>query len=219
MTNARISRSFRAGRSRYSSSQSATSFGDGQLKSGLQTTYTTVLRRIRVDDMNTRLFVLLLCCASGLAQPAPFSINTIFPVDGNPPISPFRFPASTLVDSAGNIYISDQSTHQVYRRSPSGTLTVVTGSGSAGFSGDGGPATAAQLDHPTALGLDGGGNLYIVDSSNYRVREVAANGTISTVAANGWFGNTVINGLPATQISLQPQRVSQWMQPATSTSH
>ena len=66
-----------------------------------------------------------------------------------------------------------------------GTITTVAGTGVAGFSGDGGPATAARLNEPFRVALDQAGNLYISDFGNFRVRKVALDGTITTFAGNG----------------------------------
>src|SRR5262245_39259121 len=68
------------------------------------------------------------------------------------------------------------------------TITTVAGNGNLGFSGDGGPAIGAALNHPRGMTLDSAGNLYAADSDNYRVRRVAVNATISTVAGNGGYG-------------------------------
>ena len=68
---------------------------------------------------------------------------------------------------------------------PNGTITTVAGNGTQGFSGDGGPATAAALNNPTALTTDSAGNLYITDQFNHRIRRVDSRGVIQTVAGNG----------------------------------
>jgi sugar lactone lactonase YvrE len=81
-------------------------------------------------------------------------------------------------------YVSDTA-NNVVRRIRNGVITAYAGNRSAGFGGDGGAATSAQLNSPTGLAVDSAGNLYISDSANSRVRRVAASGTISTVAGNG----------------------------------
>src|SRR5205814_239485 len=71
---------------------------------------------------------------------------------------------------------------------PAGTITTIAGTGTFGFSGDGGPATAAQLAAPGNIALDAAGNLYIVDVGNHRIRKIAPSGLISTVAGTGATG-------------------------------
>src|SRR5918992_1536198 len=85
--------------------------------------------------------------------------------------------------------------------SGNGTFYTVAGTGAAGFSRDGGAATAAQLFSPQGLALDGRGNLYVADTGNNRVRRIAPDGTISTVAGNGIADQTP-DGAPATEAAL-----------------
>ncbi len=114
-------------------------------------------------------------------------------------------PSGMALDAAGNLYFADTRNHRVRRISPGGTITTVAGNALAGFSGDGGPATLAELNTPTAVALDARGDLYIADSANNRVRRVAPDGTIATVAGNGnaaLFGD----GGPALAAALQGPR-------------
>ncbi len=112
-----------------------------------------------------------------------------------------------VLDIQGNAYISVQ--YEVLRVGAStGTLTLVAGNGTAGFSGDGESAVNAQLGRPTGLALDASGNLYIADSVNNRVRVVNTNGSIATVAGNGTAGYSGDN-IAATSAALnQPQGVA-----------
>lgn len=87
-----------------------------------------------------------------------------------------------VVDAADNVYVADSGNHKVRRIAANGTITTVAGTGVRGFGGDGGPATAARLDDPRGLALDGAGDLYIADSGNKRVRKIGAAGRISTAA-------------------------------------
>ena len=103
------------------------------------------------------------------------------------------------VDAAGNIYFSN-TTENVVRRASGGTITTVAGNGTAGFSGDGGPATAASLDYPWGLAVDPAGNLYISELNNFRIRKVSG-GVITTVAGNG-SGAISGDGGPATSASI-----------------
>jgi sugar lactone lactonase YvrE len=91
------------------------------------------------------------------------------------------------VDPAGNVYITYAGDPRVFRLTPGGAISVVAGNGTAGYSGDGGPATSAALRGPQGLAVDALGGLYFVDGP-YRVRKVSANGRISTVAGNGVQG-------------------------------
>ncbi|HZL27251.1 MAG TPA: Ig-like domain repeat protein [Acidobacteriaceae bacterium] len=98
--------------------------------------------------------------------------------------TPLRQPTGLAIDNAGNVYIADQQSNQVYKVDTTGKLTYYAGSG--GFNngyGDGGPATSASLSEPQTLALDPAGDLFIADEGHYSVRRVeAGTGTISTVA-------------------------------------
>src|SRR5437870_836 len=81
-------------------------------------------------------------------------------------------------------------------------ITTAAGTGAAGFSGDGGPATSAQIFGPSGIAVDSAGNIFIADRENHRIRKVAANsGVITTVAGNGIAGSGGDDG-PATSASL-----------------
>src|SRR5690349_14548991 len=92
------------------------------------------------------------------------------------------------IDGDRNIYVADRDNNIVVRISPDGLLSVAAGNGVAGFSGDGGTATSAELRVPNGVVVDTDGNLYIADAGNNRVRKVAPSGVISTVAGNGNSG-------------------------------
>ncbi|MDR3744580.1 MAG: Ig-like domain repeat protein [Acidobacteriaceae bacterium] len=96
-------------------------------------------------------------------------------------------PAGLALDSAGDLFIADSHNQRIREVVEStGVIRTIAGSGAAGFSGDGGSATSAQLDLPTALALDSAGNLFIADTRNHRIRRIAAvTGVITTVAGNG----------------------------------
>jgi len=106
--------------------------------------------------------------------------------DGNAPeAAQLNQPASSVVDGAGTIYIADTANNAV-RRIKNGAITTIAGSGNAGFLGDGGAATSAQLSGPTALALDAAGDLFIADTGNNRIREISVQtGDISTIAGDG----------------------------------
>ena len=109
--------------------------------------------------------------------------------DGGPaPSARLYGPWGVAVDASGNLYIADRSNHRIRRVDLAGTITTVAGTGTEGFSGDGGPATNAQLAWPRGVTVDASGNLYIADRSNHRIRRVDLAGTITTVAGTGTPG-------------------------------
>lgn len=111
-------------------------------------------------------------------------------------------PASVAVDASGTLFILDGCGLRVRKVDPSGTITTIAGNGTAGYSGDGGPATSAQLNNDAhGLALDPSGILYIADSGNFTIRKVASGGTITTVAGNGTYGYSGDGG-PATRAQL-----------------
>ncbi len=87
----------------------------------------------------------------------------------------------------------------------SGIITTSAGNGTAGFSGDGGPAAAAQLNSPTGVAVDSLGNLYIADPNNSRIRKVTAAGVISTAAGNGETGERGPERVIAAQTGRDPR--------------
>jgi sugar lactone lactonase YvrE len=95
------------------------------------------------------------------------------------------FPTGLALGPDGSLYVSDTNNSCVRRIDRNGTITTVAGFGTEGFSGDGGPATDAELDSPAGLALDAAGNLYIADQRNNRVRRVDTDGVIDTVAGSG----------------------------------
>ena len=97
-------------------------------------------------------------------------------------------PTGVAVDGAGNLYIADLYNDRILKVDAAGTITRVAGTGTFGFSGDGGAATAARLNRPTGVAVDGAGNLYIADFWNHRIRKVDAAGVITTVAGTGRIG-------------------------------
>jgi trimeric autotransporter adhesin len=135
-----------------------------------------------------------------------------FTGDGGPATTAMlSYPSSAVFDVAGNLYIADTGNHRIRKvAAGSGIISTIAGSGPFGenggrFSGDGGPATAASLNGPSGVALDAAGNLYIADTSNNRIRKVAAGSAIiSTVAGNGPVGNGGFSGDggPATAATL-----------------
>jgi len=109
--------------------------------------------------------------------------------DGGPALkATLKIPAGLLTDDKGNVYIADRENNVVRKVNRKGIITTIAGNGTAGFSGDGGPATKASLNLPSGLALDSKGNLYISDRSNNRIRMVNPEGIITTYAGNGKDG-------------------------------
>jgi sugar lactone lactonase YvrE len=109
--------------------------------------------------------------------------------DGGPATqATFLTPYDVALGPDGSLYIADTDNFCIRRVDPSGRINTIAGTGVAGYSGDGGPATAAQLNRPFALALSRNGSLYVADYSNSRVRRIRSDGTIETVAGTGTWG-------------------------------
>jgi trimeric autotransporter adhesin len=112
--------------------------------------------------------------------------NASFYGDGGPADSAsIHTPEGLYFVAGGYIYIADAGNQRIRELLPNGTITTVAGNGTQGMTGDGGPATSAELSLPAGVTLDSAGNLYIADQGNNRVRMVSTNGTISTFAGAG----------------------------------
>ena len=126
--------------------------------------------------------------------------------DGGPAVGArLNNPYGVAVDPAGNLYIADSFNHRIRKVDTDGNITTVAG-GSNGYSGDGGPATDAELDTPYGVALDGAGNLYISDTYNHVIRMVDTDGIITTVAGTGSYGFAGDGG-PATDAEFQYPRL------------
>jgi uncharacterized protein (TIGR03437 family) len=112
-------------------------------------------------------------------------------------------PTAVTVDSAGNIYFSDQYNQRIRKVDTNGIITTIAGNGNAGYSGDGGPATAAELNYPGGLTIDQNGDIYVADNNNFRIRKISK-GVITTVAGNGVQGYSGDGG-PALQAEFNGQ--------------
>ncbi len=150
--------------------------------------------------------LLLLAGLSTVAWAQQFQYRTSTIAGGALPLTPFPAfnssigaPVATAADASGNVYFL--SLNCVFKVDQTLTMSLVAGNSTAGYSGDGGPATSAQLNGPTAFTLDAAGNIYIADALNYRVRRVSPTGIITTVAGNGTQGYSGDNG-PATKAQL-----------------
>ncbi len=118
-------------------------------------------------------------------------------------------PYDVAVAPDGSFFVADLGNNRIRRVDPNGIITTVAGTGPYGFSGDGGPATLAQLNGPYGVELGPDGSLYIADRDNSRVRRVGPDGIISTVAGGGVCGGSHGDGGPATRACLaQPWHVA-----------
>jgi uncharacterized protein (TIGR03437 family) len=126
--------------------------------------------------------------------------------DNGPAVNCFlNGPGGVAVDASGNIYIADTGNQLIRKVGTNGIITTVAGSnGSAGFSGDGGPAKSAKLNYPSGVAVDSAGNIYIADTSNNFIRKVTAStGIITTIAGNSTIlANGVGDGGRATSANL-----------------
>ena len=122
------------------------------------------------------------------AQVTVFAGNGSFLYDGDggqAVSSTLNQPKGLAFDAAGDLFVADSSHNRVRKISPAGVITTVAGNGTAGFSGDSGVGTAAQLNNPVAVAVDSANNVYIADKNNQRIRMVTSAGVISTLAGNG----------------------------------
>ena len=122
-----------------------------------------------------------------------------FSGDGGPAnLARLAEPYGVAIDSAGNIYVADTRNSRIRKVSAAtGLISTYAGAGVAGFSGDGGPATAAMLNEPAGVTVDAAGNLFIADTKNNRIRKITASGIISTVVGNGQNVSYTGEGGPA----------------------
>ena len=156
-----------------------------------------------MDRKCVSIFAVLFLLAPG-AWAQQHIINTA--AGGGPSTVPLsaaiNSPDSVFKDASGNLYIAATNANSIYKIDTTGHLSTVAGNGITGFSGDGGPATAALLNAPTDVFVDTHGNVFIADTSNNRIREiVAATGSIKTVAGNGVAGYNG-DGISATAAEL-----------------
>jgi cysteine-rich repeat protein len=111
-------------------------------------------------------------------------------------------PHGVAIDGSGRVFIADTDNSRIVRVELDGSLTSIAGTGTAGFGGDGGPATSALLAAPRGVAVDGIGRLFIADTGNQRIRLVDVAGNISTIAGDGNLGYTG-DGAPAIFAELQ----------------
>jgi uncharacterized protein (TIGR03437 family) len=117
--------------------------------------------------------------------------------DGGPATSAALFyPMDVAVDKAGNVYIADQNANVIRQVNTAGVITTVAGNGNAHTSGDGGPATSAEIDGPYSVAVDSAGNIYIAEFVSSRVRKVDTAGIITTAVGEVSTGKLGDGGPP-----------------------
>ena len=122
--------------------------------------------------------------------------------DGGPATAAkFLDPTGICFDKMGNMYIADAESNNIRKINTSGIISTIAGT-TIGFSGDGGPATSAQLNTPQGIAVDSLGNIFIADFYNNRIREIDTLGIISTIAGGATAGDAHCMGCIATSIRL-----------------
>ncbi len=158
--------------------------------------------RIGEKKSNSTSIVLSRTLAAGLGASNNFGVRTIAGTgeaghsgDGSSATSAkLHTPVAVAIDHLNNIYLASRTLSVVRRISSRGIITTIAGTGTAGFSGDSGPATGAQLNQPSGIAVDRAGNIFIADTGNHRIRRIDSSGVISTVAGNGSSGFGGDNG-------------------------
>src|ERR1039457_3767034 len=108
-------------------------------------------------------------------------------------------PQGVTVDASGNLYIADTMNERIRRVDPSGIITTIAGSGTAGFGGDGTAAVGAMFSTPVTVAVDASGAVYVADLDNNRIRRFAIGGSVSTFAGTT---SSIGDGGPSTQARL-----------------
>jgi len=154
-----------------------------------------------VDKDNCRIRMV---SASGIINTvAGLSTSQTYAGDnGKATLASLNLPNGIAFDSAGNMYIADTGNNVVRKVNTSGIITTVAGDNISAYSGDGGPATSANLSEPTGVALDAAGNLYIADANNNCIRVVTTDQNIHTVAGQCSYALFQGDGGPATQAKL-----------------
>ena len=126
-----------------------------------------------------------------------------FSGDGGPAVEAgLRGPGRLATDAAGNVYVADRDNYRIRKIDPSGVISTLAGTGSQGYSGDGGPGSEAQIERTCEMAADSVGNVYIAADNGYRIRKIDPGGRISTIAGTGERGSAGDGG-PAASAQLR----------------
>jgi len=106
---------------------------------------------------------------------------------GQATLASLNNPQYVAVDNNGNVYISDWLNNRIRKVDVTGIITTYVGTGTSGFSGDGGLAVDAEISSSSGMAVDSSGNLYFSDRGNDRIRKIDTNGIITTIAGSGGF--------------------------------
>jgi sugar lactone lactonase YvrE len=132
-----------------------------------------------------------------------------FSGDGGPALSAtFQDPAYLVLDSSGNLYVTDSVNNRIRKITPGGVISTYAGTGTYGYSGDGGPATSATFRNPFGMAIDPSGNIYVADMENHVVREINTSGIVSTVAGTGTDGYSGDGGPAISALLDYPEAVA-----------
>jgi sugar lactone lactonase YvrE len=137
---------------------------------------------------------------ASVAASSPSSSHQLWPTP--------RAPDELALAPDGTLFIADGIENAIYKRTPAGAFSVFAGTGVAGFTGDGGPATAAELNDPSGMLVEPDGALLFADGLNNRLRAIGQDGRISTVAGNGQFANVARPGAATAEPVGDPKDVA-----------
>jgi sugar lactone lactonase YvrE len=142
--------------------------------------------------------------SSGVISTFAGSVLRGYAGDGGPATSAFlNNPTGMALDSVGNLYIADSGNSAIREVTTNGNISTIAGNGSAGYSGDGGPATSAEFNFLSGVAVDGAGNIYVTDTLNHRVRKISG-GTVTTVAGTAQAAYSGDGGPAATASFVSP---------------